>query len=247
MSNLLILCPENEKTFEVNSNTLLIFLDETGDESLRDPRAPFFGFGGLIVVARDYFSQVENPWHRIKDQFFGGIDTPLHAADLKNPSNQIIEAFNDFFTVHTFGRFGVSCTDKTVVELDVKIENVVAACIWDRIKEVANSMRWYDILIIYEENQRLIPTIKNELMSKTPKNQRNQNIKVTYHTMLKDPKFSGMEVADFIIHTVGRQARIMRGNHFTSTVEEYKPDFEKIFIGNGDLSSYLSISRIRNK
>ena len=90
---------------EINPATLLVFMDETGEESLSDPNAPFFGVGGLIVGCRQYFESVENPWHLIKDERFGGRGYPLHASDLRNPSTEQIDSLNTFFSNDTFGRF----------------------------------------------------------------------------------------------------------------------------------------------
>ncbi len=116
------------------------------------------------------------------------------------------------------------------------------ALLWDRIKEVANKMKWVDIFIIFEENNHLIPSFKQEFMSKTPKTKNGQAIKVRYQTHLKDPVFAGMEVADFIIHTAGREARILRDRLFEKNVSESQPDFKNVFCEKWP-NSYLNLSR----
>ncbi len=244
----LIMHPENGEPFKVNPNTLLVFIDETGEESFNDINMPFFGFGGLIVPCLDYYDLVENPWHDFKKEFFGTVEHPLHAADLSQPVSQdLINAFNKFFTDYSFGRFAITCTDRTLNRINTSIENVIAGCIWDRIKEVANKMKWFDILILIEENKRLIPSIKQEFMSKTPQNSRYQKIPVRYYTILKDSNFAGLEVADFIAHTAGRQARVMRDHLFDKTVERKQPDFEHVFNSKLHPISYFNISRISYK
>lgn len=244
MTDYLSLKDEHGVVSNVALDTLLVFLDETGVETLTDPNAPFFGIGGLVIVARDYFSQVEKPWHQLKEKYFGGIVEPLHAADLRYPSKEIIESLNSYFESNRFGRIAVTCTDKTINETGIRVEEIILAAMWDRIATVANNMSWKEILIIFEENHRLIPAIRQELMTKKPQNG-NREIAVTYHTMLKDSRFAGMEVADFIIHTAGRQARIMRDKHFVKEFKEAQPDFIKVFESYPSLTSYLSISRIR--
>jgi hypothetical protein len=228
----------------INPNTLLIFLDETGVEKLNDPNAPFFGFGGLIIEGADYFKNVEIPWHSLKLKYFDGIESPLHAADLKPISNQQIDALNEFFGKYPFGRIAITCTDKTLFEQNHKPEEILAAAIWQRIIPVVNKMKWFDILILFEENKRLMPALQQEMMSKKPKNGEKE-IPIRYGTILKDPTFAGMEVADFIIHTAGRQARLMRTNS-KEIVPKYQPDFEVVF-KNALNQSFLNITRVSNK
>lgn len=230
----------------VGPNTLLIFLDETGEEKLSDPNAPFFGFGGVVVENRNYLASVESPWHLLKERHFDGADSPLHAADLRKPSRTQIEALNHFFTQHRFGRFAATCTDRTINKLDTPIEEVVATTLWDRFKEVANQFSWHNILILYEENRRLIPALKRELFSKTPENQSGVPIPVESFTVMKDPRFAGMEVADFVAHTAGRQSRIMRNHLFDKRIDQEQPDFAKVFDRTFPIS-YLNISRVSKK
>ncbi|WP_422359918.1 DUF3800 domain-containing protein [Reichenbachiella sp.] len=240
--------PENGEPYKVNPNTLLVFIDETGEESFNDTNMPFFGFGGLIVPCIDYYDLVEYPWHNLKREFFGEVEHTLHAADLPQPTpKNLIDSFNKFFTEYSFGRFAITCTDQTINKINERIENVIAACIWNRIKEVSNKMKWFDILILIEENKRLIPAIKQEFMAKTPQNNQKQKIPVNYNTILKDSFFAGLEVADFIAHTAGRQARIMRNQLFDETVENKQPDFEQIFNDKLHPTSYFNISRISYK
>lgn len=232
---------------EIGENTLLIFLDETGVESLNDPNAPFFGFGGLVVECRHYFEKVEYPWYKIKDEHWNGRHSSMHASDLKKPPEVLIGALNNFFDQEEIGRIAVTITDKSINNTDHNIENIVFGCIWDRIIEVSNKMKWFDIVILIEENERLKNAFETEIMSKTPRNKYNKEVPVRYGTILKDPAFAGLEVADFIIHTAGRQARVMRGNLFNKTGKiDSQPDFEHVF-GKIDKKSWLNLSRISSK
>ena len=248
MNNLVLNC-DNGTSYVVNPHTLLVFLDETGEESFNDPNAPFFGFGGIVIPCRDYFTQVELPWHKLKTLYFDGPHSSLHASDIGYPGEEVINAFNEFFDAHDFGRIAVTSSDRTIIEIQENIEAIIAALIWDRVKEVQTKMGWSnisDILVLIEENPRLIPALQQEFISKKIYNQDKKEIKVEYNTILKDPYFAGLEVADFVIHTAGRQARIMRNHLFDKSVSESKPDFRQMFEGkNGKRSSYLSLSRIR--
>ena len=55
-------------------------------------------------------------------------------------------------------------------------------------------------------------------------NSRQEPITIRYLTMTKECVFSGLEVADFIIHTVGRQ-----GKQFSQGSDAMNIDFKKVF------------------
>ena len=48
----------------VSPNSALVFLDETGDEQLKDPKYPIFGLGGCCILAKNYFNLIDRPWLR---------------------------------------------------------------------------------------------------------------------------------------------------------------------------------------
>lgn len=54
----------------ISPNSVLVFLDETGDEQLNDPAYPIFGFGGCCILARDYFDNIDKPWSNMKIEKF---------------------------------------------------------------------------------------------------------------------------------------------------------------------------------
>ncbi len=195
------------------------------------------------MEARDYFNAIENPWHKLKNEQFNGYDKYLHASDLQNPTRKKIEILNQFFTENDFGRFATVCTDKSVFDGEFNVEDVLMATLWDRIKGVGNRYRWNDILVIYEENERLMPAFKKEFMPKILKNKNDETIQVNYTVMPKDPVFSGLEVADFIVHTAGRQARITRDHNFDKNIQVKQPDFEVVF-SSTSVQSFFSISKV---
>jgi len=74
---------------QINStpDTFLLFIDETGGESLKDPNFPIFGFGAVGLPAHLYSTNIINPWEVLKDKEFYGKDKPLHASDLRTHQN----------------------------------------------------------------------------------------------------------------------------------------------------------------
>jgi len=46
--------------------SLLIFIDETGNEDLSDPKNPTFGRGGCGSLVTEYKLRIAKPWRRLK-------------------------------------------------------------------------------------------------------------------------------------------------------------------------------------
>jgi len=245
MTNKLLILNTPDGYQEISPNTLILFVDETGTPNLKDPKAPYFGLGGLIVLGKDYYNDVEIPWHRLKNNYFDGTTKPLHASDI-NPSKLQIESLNNFFQTQNFGRFGITITHKSIIEIERPIEELITGIFWETLKNVINEFKWNDLLVIFEENQGLFGAIQQQIMSKKLLNNNQEKITVNYYTMLKDPTLAGLEVADFVIHTAGRQCRIMKDNHYEKDFNkiELLPDFKEVFSSNKRIG-YLSVSGIR--
>lgn len=103
----------NDRNLNVSPNCLMFLIDETGHEELADPNYPVFGVGGCAIVAAQMENVIRAPWRALKAQHFGGADVPLHAADLKNPSKEQLEALSAFFQTQRFGRFAAIVTSAT--------------------------------------------------------------------------------------------------------------------------------------
>ena len=53
-------------------NSLLIFIDETGNEDLSDPNNPTFGRGGCGALFTEYKHRISKLWKRLKRERLGG-------------------------------------------------------------------------------------------------------------------------------------------------------------------------------
>jgi len=93
----LVFPAEGGRSYEASENTYLLFIDETGSESLKDPNFPIFGFGEVGLPASLYLSNIVHPWTHIKEKAFGGEATEMHAADLIKPSTEQLNFLNNFF------------------------------------------------------------------------------------------------------------------------------------------------------
>src|SRR6516225_8720989 len=91
----------------------MFFVDETGHEEFADPKFPVFGLGSCAILAAAIENNLRTPWREMKERWFGGPDVPLHAADLRCPTEKQINAIAEFFRKQEFGRFAVTFTKNT--------------------------------------------------------------------------------------------------------------------------------------
>jgi hypothetical protein len=115
--------PRNIKTGEalkVHPHCLIFFVDETGHEDFADPKFPVFGMGGCGLLAAAVDQNLRAPWRQIKEDQFGGADVPLHASDLRAPTDAQVAALGRFFAAQPFGRFAVTMTRDTALPPDIK-------------------------------------------------------------------------------------------------------------------------------
>jgi hypothetical protein len=72
----------------VHPHCLMFFVDETGHEEFADPKYPVFGLGGCAVLATNIERDIKRPWRDLKSRHFGGANVPLHASDLRSPTDE---------------------------------------------------------------------------------------------------------------------------------------------------------------
>lgn len=83
MESGLVIQLENGSSVSLEPSCYCVFIDETGTETLSDPKYPIFGFGGCGILASHYKGWLMLPWKRMKQGYFGDTDIPIHAVDIK--------------------------------------------------------------------------------------------------------------------------------------------------------------------
>ena len=102
----------------LSERTLVIALDDTGQEEFKDPNYQVFGLGGCAFLVKDYQRLIEKPWNYMCQRFFPIIRRPMHATDLEKPSKEQLDAFKHFFEKFEFFRIAVTASVKTINEVE---------------------------------------------------------------------------------------------------------------------------------
>lgn len=224
--------------------TLLIFIDETGEENFNDKKYPIFGLGGCVVQVQDFERLVNAPWLYMKENYFGGADKPLHANELRSPSKEQLNALNHFFTKFHFCRIAAIVSDKTAFCAHCNPYEIVAGALKNRILDIAKwQQKFNQLAMVFEDSQR-----GNKLAVKNFSNfnellvDNKEKIPIEKFFMPKSLNFPGLEVADFIMHAAGGQTRT-RLHHGVSRPNNR--DFKAVFHSVDPRgTSFIDINRV---
>lgn len=237
-------------------NALAFYLDESGDESLRNADHPIFAFGGVACVTQSHLPLAQT-WKAMKREAFRQVSGPLHAAshmqDGKISSRRraaVLSAINQ----PLLARLGAVVTTETQIEgVGVCVGTFEAACfpLTRRVQDVARKMyeRGYwcptgstPVYAIFEHSSRIAQRIEACF----------QNISIEVGGLILPvqgcfmPKTAAnpfLEMADFVAYSIGRnviQQRSM-GRDF------YSPTFREIFQNQDaaiSLVSYIEVTAI---
>ena len=232
----------------VPGDALLVFIDETGNEYLKDKEYPIFGLGGCAVICKDYNKLIREPWSIMKDRFFNGREKILHAKDLFHPTECQINTIAELFKNNIFSRVAAVLSTKTINNTEYDIYNIIARCLYNRIIDIAKWTCFKSVVIMVEDSQRCNALAKKYFPAygfQEYNKEINKDTKMpsNYYFVKKDLVEPGAEVADFIIHTAGAQMRNRINNKIKSR-KDYKIIFEDI---NEKYSSCMLIDKISKK
>jgi hypothetical protein len=220
---------------QVHPHCLMYFVDETGHEEFADPEFPIFGMGGCAVLAAAIEPVLRQPWREMKARHFGGADVPLHASELRSSTEDQLTALNEFFERQQFGRFAVTMTRKTELPDGVAPIRVMPGLLRRRWQELAPRFvpLPVEVAFIHEASDRgdkLLERYFGESVVVI----HGKRVQVHHGIMSKGDE--ALEVADFVVHTAGGQAR--RGIQPGGPVRR---DFEAIFRANPLWSSFFGL------
>jgi hypothetical protein len=235
--------PIHQKTGEnllVSPTCLMFFCDETGHELFSDPAFPVFGLGDVAIMAGAIPQTISAPWRKMKEEHFGGSEAPLHASDLRNPTVPQMDALAEFFKIQEFGRFAVTLTSTSTVPGHLVSHQVISASIKKRWQELATRMNPMptEVAFFFEASQRTDELIQR-YFSPIHVTIEQKTVPVHYGLMDKSSCDPALEVADFIIHTAGRQAY-----NWSQGKMGFRRNFQDIFHANPLWSSFHAIEDV---
>jgi hypothetical protein len=228
----------------LSENTLVVVIDDTGQEEFRDPNFPVFGIGGCAFLVRDYQRLIELPWNYMCEKFFPSFERPLHASKLGKLSEEQLGALKNFFEKFEFFRIATVVSVESVKEIDANYIDIVGSTFLNRILEIAQWIEFERIYIIFEASDRIGSKVIKSLSGKNIiREDSGVKIPIELGLMPKSACEPALEVADFIVHTAGAQTK-----HRTSGNTQDRQDF-KIIFNNVDkrLTSFMYITRIEKK
>ena len=216
-----------------------MFVDDTGHEALV-PGHAVYGLGGCAVMENDLDRLIRQPWREVRKAVTGSPDTPLHASEFSQGARrEDIEAVAKFFREQPFARLGSIITIKSTLAPDLGPVPTIAKTLQARMVDIAQWTPFKELKVIFEASERAGPLIQ-AAFSDFSLAEDGRPIPVECYFMPKSANEPALEVADFIMHAVGRQARQnlkQRG--------VFVPDFKAVFQSvDQKLVSFIEIESV---
>lgn len=232
-----------EDTLPITSSTLMVFIDETGNEDFSDPNNPTFGRGGCAVMGPQYRSLIKKPWHKLKRERLGGASKPFHATDFERsrPSKVQISGINRFLG-RSFWRFAVMSDGRTELPEGVDGHRAVSLVTAQFVRKlVATYPDVTTVALVFEASGRGDELVKRDfdLANMDMFNRSGRKVEVDGYFMEKKYMEAGLEVADLVAHTAGRQ----RGHQLRGK-DGVVPDFKQMYWHSPIPPAFMSIDNV---
>lgn len=224
---------------DLPTDCLVVFVDETGDELLKDPVQKVFGLAGCAIMAGDLDRVVRTPWLEVLRVVAGSPIAQLHATDLRNPTSTQIETISSYFRTQSFSRFGSICSVQTELDKDITPLVLVARCLGNRLVDILKWQPFASVEIVFEHSERLAPQIE-EVFGSFSLSENGKEIPTGFSWLQKSMAEPALEVADFLANSVGTEAR-----HRISQKSGHAKNFEAFFHhADQRLVSFMDIRKV---
>jgi hypothetical protein len=227
----------DEIALEVPERCLAFYVDDTGHEALASGH-PVYALGGCAVLGRDMERLLTQPWREVRKRVTGSPDTPLHANKFGNKAEHI-EAVVEFFRLQAFFRFAAVLTDQTTLADELSIIRTMKEVLQRRIVEIAERTLCKEVKIIFESSERADPIVEGAFQDLEVR-RGSKLIPSECYFMRKSFGESALEVADFVMHAVGRQIR-----YGAKRPGGFVPDFSAVFHSvDRRFTSYMHLKEV---
>jgi hypothetical protein len=161
----------------------------------------------------------------------------LHASALRNPTTLQLNALDNFFRVQPFGRFAVTMTIKTLLSAESHPYQIMPSALRKRWEELAARVQPepVEIAILHEASERGDKLVEH-YFGATDFKIDGKSLQV-HHGFMQKSADEALEVADFVIHAAGRQARA----HAIGRQVDFGKDFKSVFHSNPNWTSFIGI------
>jgi hypothetical protein len=233
--------PDEELKLPVRS--MLVFIDETGNESLDDPKNPTFGRGGCGCLYPEYKDLIKKPWRKLKRERLGGANKPFHATDFEQtrPTMRQIGGINTF-VARPFWRFAVMLDARTELPEGVDAHKAISLVTTAYISRLVAKRDIDVVALVFEGSDRGDSLVKRDfdLATMDLRNMSGRSVAVEGCFMRKNSMEPGLEVADLIAHTAGRQRR-----HELGGKPGHVKDFQRTYWHSPIPPEFMAISSIQ--
>jgi hypothetical protein len=220
---------DGDAPIDLEASALLLFVDETGHEEFADPSYPVFGLAGVAVTVTEYENVIAAPWRGMKDRLFHGRETPLHAADLKRPTQEQLAALSQFFRDHRFSRFAAVMTRDTKIPKGISPYHLAAVSLLRRIERSTVRYMFSSVALMVESSSRGNPLAEKYLGPYDKvlirEGGTEQAVPIRHFLLPKRLSEPGLELADFVAQASGRHTLAQ----VTDPNSTFRKDFAAIF------------------
>ncbi len=190
---------------------LVVFIDETGNEDYSDPNNPTFGRGGCAALGSDYEALLRKPWRKLKFESLGGRAKPFHAVEFEQskPTMRQIRRINHFLK-RPFWRFAAMSDIHTALPEGIDGHRAISSVTVNFVKRLAATFPHISMVaLVFESSERGDKLVQRDfdLARMDLVNETGRRIEVDGCFMPKASMEAGLEIADLVAHTAGRQRR----------------------------------------
>ena len=218
---------------------LAVFVDDTGHEALVSGQ-PVYGLGGCAALGRDIERLINRPWKELRRRITGSSNTQFHANKFSSIAKAgDFEAIASFFRDQPFWRFGAIVTTQTKLATEISLMRTMKRALEKRISDIVQMTLCKEVKVIFESSDRANQLIE-ESFQDIEFYRGSKRIPSECGFMPKSAAEPALEVADFVMHAIGRQAR-----HNLKQPGSFVPDFCAVFHAvDPKLTSFIEIEEV---
>jgi hypothetical protein len=214
---------EKRMDLKLPEKSLVVFVDDTGHERLVEGH-PVYGLGGCAALAGDLDWFIRNPWRDVRRRVMRSADARLHAHGFaRSARHEDFEAVAQFFRTQPFARLGAIISAKAARDDGISAVTAIAGVLKNRIIDIARWTPFTELHVFFEASGRA-DRLMEEAFSDFRVEENGRAIPVECFFMPKSVGEPALEVADFVMHAVGRQAR-----HRMEGKDGFVRDFAAVF------------------